>query len=92
MARIPVTVCDECNRVGEPTHTYTITRDGGTKVSLDLCGEHGEDLELCIEKAIGRQQPAKRAPRKASQGGASPGGRAKLQVTSLADIEKMKRK
>lgn len=91
MAKTVVTVCDECERVGEPTRTYTITR-GTDRLQTDLCAEHGEDLELCIEKILKRKAstpPAKRVPGKSGDGGR---GRAPVKVTSLDEIEKLKKK
>lgn len=92
MAKATVTVCDECQRVGVPTRTYAITRDS-TKVTVDLCADHGEEIELLIEKALASgRQSSPTPPRKTPPRTAAVSRPTKLKVTSLEDIEAMKAK
>jgi len=49
MARLQVTVCDECGVLGKPTTRYQIA-SGTRKAVMDLCADDARDLEKVLTK------------------------------------------
>jgi hypothetical protein len=80
MAKITVTVCDECG-VQSGVRQYEV-REGTRKVTLDLCEAHCAPLEQFLG------DPTKGSPKSLKQRQARP--RTRRVVTSLEEIEQLK--
>ncbi|QTE28060.1 hypothetical protein [Pengzhenrongella sicca] len=75
MAKLQVTVCDECKSIERPTRHYRVVSEGRVALA-DLCEQHGKLLESFIVN-IGAQ-PATRST-------------FEDKVKTLEEIEKAKR-
>jgi len=49
MAKLQVTVCDECKSLDRPTRRYVVGRDG-ERATMDLCDQHSRALDALLEK------------------------------------------
>lgn len=45
MAKLSVTVCDICERIGVPAHRYRVSKESGPSRVFELCDEHAAPLE-----------------------------------------------
>jgi len=52
MAKVQVTVCDECRSQTKPTKRYRLSEDGRNAV-LDLCVDDAKPIERLLEKHQG---------------------------------------
>lgn len=78
MAKVTVTVCDQCGAQEDVRHFEV--KEGTRRASVDLCGADSIALDqLLAENAPAPQRPAKRAPRA-------------RKVTTMEEIEALKKK
>lgn len=79
MAKVTVTVCDECGTQDGVKH-FDI-KEGTRKAVVDLCGVHSERLDQLLNLAApAAPRPAKRA------------SRARKKVMTMEEIEALKKK
>lgn len=57
MAKMQVTVCDECKSLDKPTKHYRLVSEGRI-ANADLCATHGKPLEDMLSK-LGSVTPAR---------------------------------
>jgi hypothetical protein len=63
MAKVTITVCDECHDPSRSVTSYRITSDGRTAVK-ELCAEHGAFLEALFEQGTSSKPTSRRLPRR----------------------------
>lgn len=87
-----VKVCDVCRAIGRDTERYTVGRDEGEQVELDLCNVHSRPLEALLRpqraEVASAATPARSKP---SVGRTSAPRRTGRKVVSVSDIEASKR-
>jgi hypothetical protein len=82
--KVTVTVCDICEDRNAETKRYEV-KEGGRKVAVELCEQHGQPLEGYLART---PTPAKKVAQKRSAATRKRTPR----VTSIEEIEKLKRK
>jgi hypothetical protein len=79
MAKITVTVCDECGAQEGVKH-FDI-REGTRKATVDLCGAHS----IALDHLLGGEPPVAQRPTRTRS-------RAAKRVTTMEEIEALKKK
>lgn len=83
--KISMTVCNVCKDPNRSTLSYSVSKDGGRRISLDLCEEHGSPIDALIaeSEAPQAQAVAKSRARRA-------GGKTRTPILTMDEIEKRK--
>lgn len=85
---ITVTVCDRCADPTRPTTGYTVTASDGRSGTVDLCDEHGAELEAIVgpPRSAAPKKAAPRAASKTAKAGRKPPGGRRIKVVSMDEV------